>query len=47
MLSGAGLVIAVRVVVGNISTDLTGLVPLVFIVIVVAFVGAVRTGRKS
>jgi hypothetical protein len=47
MLSGAGLVIAVRVASGNISTDLTGLVPVVIFVIVIALVGAWATGRKS
>jgi hypothetical protein len=47
MLSGAGLVIAVRVAAGNLSTDLSGLVPIVVFVIVIAFVGALRAGRKS
>jgi len=47
MLSGAGVVIAVRVAAGHISADLTGLVPVVFLVIVIAVVGAGLTGRKS
>ena len=47
MLSGAGVVIAVRVAAGHISADLAGLVPIVFLVIVIAVVGAVLTGRKS
>jgi hypothetical protein len=47
ILSGAGLVIAVRVAAGNLSTDLSGLVPIVVFAIVIAFLGALRTGRKS
>jgi hypothetical protein len=47
MLSGAGVVIVVRVVAGDISADLTGLVPVVLLVIVIAIIGAVHTGRKS
>jgi hypothetical protein len=47
MLSGAGVVIAVRVVAGHISADLIGLVPVVFLVLVIAVIGAVLTGRKS
>jgi hypothetical protein len=47
MLSGAGLVIAVRVAAGHISTDLTGLIPVVLFVLVIALVGAMGAGRKS
>jgi hypothetical protein len=47
MLSGAGVVIALRAVAGRISADLTGLVPVVFLVIVISIVGAVYSGRKS
>ena len=47
MLSGAGLAIAIRVVVGHISADLSGLIPVVIFVLVIAFVGAVAAGRRS
>jgi hypothetical protein len=47
MLSGAGVVIAVRVAAGHISSDLTGLVPVVFLAVLIAVVGAVLAERKS
>jgi hypothetical protein len=47
MLSGTGLVIAIRLAVGRISTDTSGLVPILFFVVVIAFLGAWRAGRKS
>jgi hypothetical protein len=47
MLSGAGLVIAVRLAVGQISTDTSSLVPILFFVVAVAFLGAWRLGGKS
>jgi hypothetical protein len=47
MLSGAGLVIVIRVALGRISTDSSGLVPILLFVIVIAFLGAWRAGRRS
>jgi hypothetical protein len=47
MLSGAGVVVAIRVASGPVSPDLAGLVPAVLLVVAVAVIGAWRTGRRK